>query len=141
MKQTTQKITPYFVLYHRDLKTEKSDSRAKGREVYDILRGFKTLDTAKKFSLENLHELPLFVKRYPIQEEESEPMKESEKPYIVSAYFKNKYYHGCYDGSSDPVPTHEVIRCAKHDLESAITEFAREAASRIDVGIELKILV
>lgn len=127
----------YFVLYKRDFNGEKL-SRAKGRMLYDKSKDFCEYASAITFANRNLP--ALVVKRTPLNEEDSQKIKDTDKPYVVAAFFPMKYRHYCYDGSSDPVPTSEVVRCAENELEKVVEKLSSEGAQKVDLGIELRFL-
>lgn len=141
----------YFVLHKRDVKGEGNFERkrkhgqndapylAEGRMLYDKYRSFNNIDKAVSFALELLHEQPILCYRG-FTYHEPDKIKDKTRPFVIAAYFPSKYKHHCYDGSSDSVPTYEVISCKQEELESKIAEFGSECPGKIHYGIELKLL-
>lgn len=127
----------YFVLHKRDFNGETLRANDKGRELYDTLKEFSSLEDATEFALENMHEDPILAKATLTIDEDRIRSKES--PYVIAAYFKYKYYSYCMD-ESDPAPTHEIIRCSQGQLESTLRSIARERPNKIYWGIELKLI-
>lgn len=129
----------YFVLHKRDFSGETLSLNKKQRELYDAIKQFSKLGDAKEFALEIMHEMPILAK-FGNSLNETEKIRNSASPYVVAAYFANKYQHYCYDGSSDSVPTHEVTRCSEAQLENTLYELAKEKPNKIYWGIELKLV-
>lgn len=129
----------YFVMYKRDLQGEKHCSNFdKSRMMYDGLKTFQSGDSARKFAYSRAGELPLLAKTGGAPEG-FEKLNSLLKPYLVAAYFPNKYFHYDYGGGSDAVPTHEVLRCSESELESTIEMLAREGPNKIFMGLELSL--
>lgn len=128
----------YFVMYQRDLIGERSSRNQMKRELYDKIKQFPSFEEASDFALENMHQDPILAK-YGLLADKETP-RFTDTPYTIVAYFNSKYFHESYDGSSDSVPTHEIIRCTHADLETKLRSLAQEMPNKIYWGIELKLL-
>ncbi len=124
----------YFVLYARDRNGEKM-KMAKGRMLYDRIRDFDSRQDAIAFGLTHLQSSPIVAQAVRTLEDYA-----SDAEYVVAAYFPSKYQSYAMDGSSDPVPTHEVIRCGQGDLDAVVSALAEEDPSRMYLGIELTLM-
>lgn len=129
----------YFVMYKRDLSGEKLCSNFdKSRMMYDGLKTFESSNSALEFAFSRMGELPLLVKSGYVPSGD-ERLKDPARPYLLAAYFPRKYHHYSYDGSSDAVPTHEVLRCSESELEATIEMLAKETPDKIFMGLELSL--
>ncbi|MBI2573725.1 hypothetical protein HYV86_07705 [Candidatus Woesearchaeota archaeon] len=123
----------YFVLFKRDLNGEKME-KCKGRMMYDALRTFDEKEEATAFALSNLQDTPILARNVR-KANDFDPNGE----YIVAAYFASKYSSSSYDGSSDSVPTHEVVRTNLVGLEDVVNRIATEKPQKVFLGIEEKL--
>ncbi len=124
----------YFVLYKRDRDGETM-KRAKGRMLYDRIKTFATEQDARAYGLSNLQDTPIVAKNVQCLGDYN-----PQATYVIAAYFTAKYSSSCYDGSSDPVPTHEVVLCRQENLDALVKELAAEGPSRLYLGIEEKLI-
>jgi hypothetical protein len=129
----------YFVLYRRDLEAEKNlKKQTRGKMLFDAAKEFKDYNRALIHANANLP--AILAKKTPLSEEEKAKIRDEQRPYIVAGYFESKYRHHSYDGSSDNIPTNEVVRCSEGELEKAVEKVSSEGATKIRVGIELRVL-
>lgn len=126
----------YFVLYKRDIPTEKQ-KRYQNKMLYDKIKEFPEKENALEFATLNLPSA--LVQRYPLNPAEVET-KNPETPYLIAAEFFGKYSHYCC-GEGEFIKTYDVKRCKQEDVESTIEKFAKEDRyEKALVGLELKIL-
>lgn len=129
----------YFVLFDSGLHERfwRSDG------IYDQRKDYSKFGNALKFAGMVLSKYPILVKLMAHAPEGNERVKDAKKPYLVVAYFKDKYHYDKYiTGCDDPVPNYEIKRCSKDDLEGTIKETAdeKETPDKIYWGLELKVL-
>ena len=127
-------MQPYSVIYERDTNYPVIGEDISHPSLYDRAREFREQNTARAFASSRMADPALLVKNGAIDDESSRGN------FVVAAYFPEKYKHHSYDGSSDPIPTHEVIRCSREVLEQVLNDFATKGHGKIIWGIELKIM-
>ena len=125
----------YFVLYKKDFAASGLSANKKKRELYDRIREFTSSAKAFEFAVSRLAEQPILAKK--VASMEDIVAGEDTSQYVLALYFERKYQSHHYDGSSDPVPTHEVLRCRPGELESTIRKVAGEEPDKIYMGIEM----
>lgn len=128
----------YHVLHKKDFNGGSLQANRQKRELYDRMKSFSSVDAAAEFALSVLSEKPILVKES-VTYEDAGRIKNPSRPYVIAAYFGNKYYHYSYDGSNDSVPTHEIERTGLDQLESRLESIAEEGPDKIYWGIELKL--
>lgn len=128
----------YFVLYKKDFNGKSIKENKAKRELYDKINEFNSLENAKAFAFEYLHQQPILA-RQGVSYDANFDIKNVDSPYIVAARFDHKYFHYDYGGGSDAISSHEVMRCQKNDLEKVVNNLVKEQPDRIIVGIELKL--
>ena len=128
----------YYVLHKNDEfgKTAKGNDR--GRELYDKIKPFSSLDAASEFALTVLNERPMLIQKA-LTCEDANKIKNKSKPYVVAAYFENKYHDYSYFGSGESISSHEIVRSTLKQLESKLESIAEETPDKIYYGIELKL--
>jgi hypothetical protein len=127
----------YYVLYERDIETEK-DKRYGAKMLYDSMTRYNEIDKAVRFGLSNLP--ALLFKVLPLTEQDLAIIKNKDMPYIVAAKFEGKYNHHDYAGECDPLISYDVIRCKQNDLENLVENFKKEKnIEKIITGIELNL--
>ncbi len=133
------KYKEYLMFFARDCAAERLPE-AKGREIYDEGQEFDDLETALNHILNVLGGRPILIQKPPMSEEDMLSVRFPDRPYLVYGYFKNKYSGGCwsFDGGTHNIPTYEVLRCCKSDVEQTIRTFAEEGANMYGWGLELK---
>lgn len=127
----------YYVLHKNDEFGKTAKGNDHGRELYDKIKPFSSLDAASEFALTVLNERPILIQKA-LTCEDTNKIKNKSKPYVIAAYFENKYTYYCYDESSDS-PTHEIVRSTLKQLESKLESIAEETPDKIYYGIELKL--
>ena len=115
----------YYVFYHRDLKTEKTNKYG-DKMLFDDARTFGSKEKARNFAYDNL---PALVMKRIKNSAES-------KEYLIAARFEGKYHHYDYSGGSDALTNYDIARRSKDSLEKTVDSFAEEGAKEIIVGIE-----
>ncbi|MBI5066224.1 hypothetical protein HZA97_08365 [Candidatus Woesearchaeota archaeon] len=136
--EVTKMGEKYYVLHKFDQIGNSLQANRYKRALYDRIKGFSSVDAAAEFARSVLNEKPILIKEA-ITFEDANRIKNPSNPYVIATYFGNKYRHECYDGSSDPVPTHEVERTTLNQLESRLESIAEEGPDKIYWGIELKL--
>lgn len=127
----------YFVLYERDVKTEKEKKYGE-RMLFDNCKYFEGTAEAQRFAFKNLP--AIFGKRTSLNEEDKAKLKDEQKPYIVAAKQTGKYCSSCM-GETDYLETYDVIRCSENELETTIEKLAGEnETDEIIAGLELKLV-
>ena len=124
----------YFVLAERNIGHEKDSNSP---QVYMTYKEFKDYNQALTFSNRNLPSI--LAKKTPLTEAEKQRIKDSERPYVVTAHFRTKYETSCM-GEVESFPANEAIRCTEDKLETIVTTFAKNGGEKIVLGIELKVL-
>jgi len=132
--------TEYAIMHKKDLSAPHLKENKEKREIYDKRTSFETLDNAIEFAISVLHEQPILMRSAALAPQGNEQVKYPDTPYVIAAYFTTKYSHYSYDGSSDYVPTHEIERCSRDQLEDKLMKIAGEAPDKLYWGIELKLI-
>jgi len=161
-------VKDYFVLHEIDRSGISLSLNNHKRELYDRLTNFNSLEKARKFAIKKLHESPIIVYRNFLEEnipisnnadpylfaeylkhkyriaykkslEEGIEISNNKKPYIIALYFGGKYQSHDYAGGSDSVPTNELVRCNKKQLENILKKVVKEEPGEINMGVEVKL--
>ncbi len=125
----------YFVLYKRDKDGESHSKCAAGRLMYDKIKEFRCKEDAIEFGLSNLQDTPVLAKTVRAARD-----CDPRATYVAAAFFQGKYQHHSFDGSSDPIPTHEVVKCGLNTLDSVVQTLANEGPGKLYLGVEEKML-
>jgi len=121
----------YFVLYRRDVRTEKTKEYGE-RRLYDKCKFFCGWEEAKDFASENF---PSLLGNKNLFSEAKE-----EKKYLAVVRHGGKYKHHDYGGDCDYLETYDVLRCKKSELEKTLEEMSTEEhAEKVFAGIEEKL--
>jgi len=128
----------YFVLYARDIGTEKS-RRYGDRMLYDKCKQFNNAQKALEYASNSLPSI-MGVK-IPIDKQYLEQARDPNKPFVVVARHEGKYNHEFIDGSSDALIDFDAIRCNESELESTVDMLSQEPNTQeVFVGLELEVL-
>ncbi len=131
----------YNVFHKKDFSAQRLKENIAKREIYDSRKTFTDLNKAQEFAMSVLHEQPILMKYASVKTTKNEQIKNTDNPYMVAAYFIDKYHHYCgLDDSSNPVPTHEIERCNLEQLENVLMKLAEEKPNKLYWGIELKLI-
>jgi hypothetical protein len=130
----------YFVLHKWDPQSNSLRENKHKRPLYDIIAKFTDYVEAADFALEKMNERPILAKGA-VNLGQGEEAKNPALPYVIALHFPRKYESCSYDGSCDPVPTNEIERCKREELEDTLIRLAEEEQpEQIYWGIELKLL-
>jgi hypothetical protein len=127
----------YFVLYDRDLKTERSKEYGETM-LFDQMKYFHDLASARSFAM---RQLPAIVaKRECYHPSKDDELRDPSKPYVIAAEHYGKYTSSCM-GETDSLKTYDARRCGAADVESIMEKMLIERTARCIVGgLELKLL-
>lgn len=128
----------YFVLYKRDMKTEKT-KMYREKMLFDYYQEFAGPEEAKSFAFLNLP--CVLAKRDILTENIHDMVRDKKTPYVVAAKHYGKYKHYDYGGGCDYLETYDAVRCSADALEGVVEKIASEDyIKEIIVGLELRLL-
>ncbi len=129
MKNKSDK--PYFVLYKRDIATEKR-KKYEDRQLYDKMEYFTSEQDAKVFAFNNL----------PARVGQNTGYAEikSEQEYLVAAEYFGKYESSCM-GETDYMRTIDLVTTKANGIQNTIEALVQEKHCEgiAAVGLELKL--
>lgn len=122
---------PYFVLYKRDVETEKN-KKYENRQLYDRMNYFTNEQDAKIFAFNNLPAR--------LAQNASYAQITPNQEYLICAEYHGKY-QSCCMGECDSMTTLDVVTAKQNNIQNTIEALVQEKYCEgiVAVGLELKL--